>query len=249
MEVTVSIPQRIHGVTVAVGCQNLVSFHLRILSIDILQDIGMNHCMIKGSVEHTFLFFRTSFHQNPAQVFIPFLAGLCTDLIKSRTGRLFRLKIQAGILDADKRNSDADFNGFTFCCVKGKPRAYIVSAHFLGIRSIEFILSGISVPFSFDSLHRPLEFPVTAGGRGLVNTHDKINGEYSLRIVAERTQQLGAFNLTIIDETHGSSGFIGQPFSQIHQQISLSAMESKTGTARTGSSRHLTLDAILGQHV
>ena len=50
-----------------------------------------------------------------------------------------------------------------------------------------------------------------------VDAHDEIDGEHGLRIVAESSQQFGAFQLMVIDKAHGGPALIGEAFTQIEQ--------------------------------
>ena len=187
MNVTVRIPKRENSVTVSICSQYFITLHSRVLPVDILQDIGMYQRMVKGSIKDSFLFFRPAFDKNTRKVLIPTHTGICQYLTEILS-TLFCIQIQAGIFDADKRNSHLHFDLFTFRRVESKKSTDIISGNFLTITGIKFVVSIVRIPFSFNSGHGTLFFPITAGYRLLVDTHYKINGKYCLGVIAESSQ-------------------------------------------------------------
>ena len=187
MNITIRIPKRENSVTLSLCCQNLITFHGGILTIDILQDIGMYQCMVKSSIKDSFLFFRSAFDKDTRKILIPTHTGI-SQYLTEILSTLLCIQIQTGILNAYKRNSHLHFDLFTFRRVESKKSTDIISGYFLTITGIKFVASVVGIPFSFHSGHGTLLFPITAGCRLLVDTHYKINGKYRLGVIAESSQ-------------------------------------------------------------
>ena len=99
MDVAVRVPQREYRIAVMRSGQDGIAFHHRILAVHVLQDVRMNHGVIQSGVEDTLLFLGSAFHQDTAQVFVPFFAGIGTQLVEGRAGRLFGIQVQTGIFN------------------------------------------------------------------------------------------------------------------------------------------------------
>ena len=184
MNITVGIPKRKYGITITFGCQDFITFHCRIFSVYILQNIRMNQQMIKRCIKHSLLGICTTFHCYAWQVIIPFGTCFRMDLLKILSS-LFTIQIQTGIFYAYKRNSHLHFYLFTFFCIEGEISTNVISCYFFSVTSIKFILSLILIPFSLNTHHRTLFLPIPCCRRILLNPQYKVNGEYSLRIITK----------------------------------------------------------------
>ena len=80
-----------------------------------------------------------------------------------------------------------------------------------------------------------------------VDAHDEIDGEHGLRIVAEGSQQFGAFQLMVVDKAHGGPALIGEAFAQIEQQMALACGIGETLTRRAWCGGKLAVDTIFFQ--
>ena len=244
MHVAVSVPQREYGIAVTVGGQGLVALHLRILTAHVLKDVRMNEAVVHRRIEHTLLFFRTALHTDARQVGVPLVAGFRTELFESRAERLFLLQIQTGVLHTDEGHTDTHLDDFILGRVEREPCADIVTTHVTGIRLVKLVLAGGIVPLCLHT-HRTHHLPETTFGGHFVDTHHEIDGEHRIGHIAEGTEQLGAFDFTVIDKTNGRTAFISQAFTEVHQDIALSGGEGETCETGTRSGGQLTLDAVL----
>ena len=206
----------------------------------------MNHRMIQSRIENSFLFLCSTFYQNTTQIIVPFSTGISTQFIKCCTHWLFCFQIQTGIFNTDKRHTDTNFQCFIGLSIKSKPGTDIITTHHTTIIGIKLILSGISIPFSFRSLHWTLLFPISPFFRSFMDSHDKINRENRLWIIAESTEQLGTLYFAVVHKTHGSTTLVSQTFPQVQKDITLTSRERKTCTASMQRSRHFALNIILG---
>ena len=191
----------------------------------------MDQQVIHSGIEHCLLLFRATFNEDTRKIVLPHGTCFGTNLIKSFTS-LFLIQIKTGIGYADKGHSHAYLDGFAFFGIESKPCTNVIATHLLGISSIQFILAGRIVPLGF-YCHRTHLFPVATGTRDFIDTHYKINGKHSLRIIAKSTQQFSPLYLTLIDKTDGSSRFISQPFAKIQQNITFSFRKSETSDSGT----------------
>ena len=204
----------------------------------------MNQSVVHSCVEHALLVFSTTLHADALQVFVPLVAGFCTELVECSAERLFLVEVQAGIFHAYERYTYTYFHHFVFSCVEREPCTYIVATHFLEVRLVDLVLASCVIPCSF-CLHRAHHLPETAFRRYLVDTHHEVDWEYGIRHITECTCQLRTFDFAFVHETYGSTSFVSQTFTEVHQDVTLSSRESETGQAGTWSSCKLTLDAIL----
>ena len=66
----------------------------------------------------------------------------------------------------------------------------------------------VEVPFCFYTLHGTLFLPVSCSFRSFVDTHHKIDREYSLRVITESSEHFHSLYFTIADSTHESTCFV-----------------------------------------
>ena len=224
------------------------AFHHRILTIHVLDDIRMDQQVIHGSIENRFIIVRPAFHHHTRQIVIPHPAGSRTHLIEIEI-RLFGVHIQAGILDADKRDAHFYFDHLVFFSIILEPDADVVTAHLTVVLRIQFIFAGIGIPFRLHSLHLALLLPITGLLGGFAELHHEIDRENGLRVITKCAEQLTSLYFRIAYHTDGRTGFIRQPFTQIQEDIPLPFRESETCQAGAHGGSGFRLDIIFRQDI
>ena len=212
MQVTIGIPQRIYGVTVVFSRLRFSGFHGWVFPVYILEDVRVNQRVIQGSIEHRFLFLCTSFYGDTAQIVVPLFPCTGIDFIES-SSMLLSFQILTGIFHTYKRYTYGHFYLFIFFCIESEPCTDVVASQIPVILRVQLVFAIVFIPFCFHPGHLALEFPIPRLLRSLVDTHDKVDWKYCLRIIAERSQELHTLNFTVIYPAQISSRFIGQSFS------------------------------------
>ena len=247
-DIAVGVPERKDRIAVSVRMADFQAFHHRIFAIHVLDDVRMDQQVVHGGIENRLIVVRPAFHHHTRQIVVPHLAGCRTHFVEIEI-RLFGVHIQAGIFDADKRDTHLYFDHFVFFGIILEPDADVVTAHLTVILRVQFIFAGIGIPFGFHSLHLALFLPVAGLLGGFAELHHEIDRENSLRVIAERTEQLASLYLRIAHHTNGRTGFIRQPFPQIQEDIPLPFRESKTCQAGTHGGGSFRLDVIFRQDI
>ena len=160
---------------------------------------------------------------------------------------LLSFQILTGIFHTYKRYTYGHFYLFIFFRIESKPCTDVVASQIPVILRVQLVFAIVFVPFGFHPRHLALEFPIPRLLRSLVYTHDKVDWKYCLRIIAERSQELHTLNFTVIYPAQISSRFIGQSFSQVHQNMTLPLWKSKAGKPCSQCRSSLYLNIILGQ--
>ena len=182
---------------------HLQALHLRVFSIHILQDIGMDQEVIKAGIENGTLIFRAALDLDTRKILVPHLTCRHTHLVKIKA-RLLRLHVLAGILDADVRDTHLHGDGLILFCLIVKPDTHIIATHLTGITAVNLIFTRIGIPSGLRR-HRTLLLPITSFRGCLAQLHHEINRKDSGRIIAESTQQFASLNLRIIHEANGGT--------------------------------------------
>ena len=117
MYITISIPQREDRITVTLGRQYLITLHCRILSVYILQYIGMNQQMIHSRIENGLLLLRPSLNKNTRQIVVPTFTRFGMYLFKI-LAFLFFIQIETGIFYTHKRDTQFHFDLFALCGIE-----------------------------------------------------------------------------------------------------------------------------------
>ena len=224
------------------------AFHHRIFAIHVLDDVRMDQQVVHGGIENRLIVVRPAFHHHTRQIVVPHLAGNRTHFVEIEI-RLFGVHIQAGILDADKRDTHLYFNHLAFFGIILEPDADVVTAHLTIVLRIQFIFAGIDIPFRFHSLHLALLLPVAGLLGGFAELHHEIDRENGLRVIAERSEQLAPLYLRIAHHTDSRTGLVRQPFTQVQEDIPLPLRESKTCQAGTHGGGRFRLDVIFRQDI
>ena len=88
MHVAISVPKRINGVAITSGGADFCTFHLGVLSVYILQNIGMQLGMVECCVEDTPLGLGAALYGDSAQRLVPLVIGFSPHVVEV-DGRLF----------------------------------------------------------------------------------------------------------------------------------------------------------------
>ena len=245
VQVAVSVPEgedRIAGVTGLHTAHSAV-FHQRILSVHVIQHVGMQEGVIEGRVEDGALVRGAAFNLYAAQVLLPGSIGLLADTAKVKA-LLLGLQVLAGIGDAHKGNTHLHLyllSGLQALIVE--PVADIVSTEFFGVVGVNLILAGIGIPGRLGR-HRALLFPVAGRCGSLAHPQHKVQREHGVPVVAEGAHQLEAFDLRSGNLPHRGAALVGEAFPQVEEDVALAAGERVALQGGTGGGGGFGLDAI-----
>ena len=117
MNIAIGIPERKHCIAVSLCRHNLITLHCRILSVYILQYIGMNQQMIHGRIENGLLLLRPSLNKNTRQIVVPTFTRFGMYLFKI-LAFLFFIQIETGIFYTHKRDTQFHFDLFALCGIE-----------------------------------------------------------------------------------------------------------------------------------
>ena len=249
MQVAVGVPQREHRVAVAfVLRKHAVALHSRILSVDILEDVGMDERVIECRVENGLLVFGAAFDFNSRQVGVPLLPCFLRNGVE-----IFALLLGVEVLTcvgyADKRHAHLHLNHLVVGGVEVHIDANIVAGHLFLIGRVELILPSVGEPFSLFARPFALLFPVTGALWHLVHAHHEVNGEHSLGIIAKGALQFHALILGGTHLFHHRSRLFRETFTKVKQQMAFAFGERKALTGGAKGGGYLGLHAVFHQEI
>ena len=201
--------------------------------------------MVQRRVEDLPLVVRAALDADTAQIGVPSGAGCGVDRVERIAGRLLGLEVAPRVLRRDIRDAHPHLDLLAFGqIVVREPVADVVTGQLAAVFVVEFVLAVVGGPFGLDARHRALLLPVARGPRRLRDPQHEVDREDLLRVVAERAEELHAFDLRVAYAAHHGTRFVRKPLAQVQQQIALACGERIAFDRRTGRSRSLGPDAV-----
>ena len=248
VHVAVGVPQREDRIAVALHGADFGALHDGVLAVDVLQQIGVDERMVKTRVEDLALFARTALDTDAAQVVVPARTRLGAHGVEV-LALLLGVEVHAGVLHRDERDAHLHLDLLALGRPVGEPHADVVTGQLLRIARIELVATAVLVPLGLDALLRGLHLPVADRLGTLVDTHDEVNREDRLRIVAEGAQQLRPLDFRIAHAAYEGARLVGQTLAQVEQDVALAGREGEARHAAAQRGRYLGQDAVLVQEV
>ena len=222
------------------------ALHQGIVAVHVLQDVGVQLCVVQGGVEHALLLLAAAFYGDGAQRLVPLGGGAAADTVEVERG-LLGLQVLAGVGDGDERDAHLHLHLFAGSEVVAEVVAYIVAGQFAAVAGVELVAAVVVVPLGLHTLHGRLFLPVAAALGGFVHTQHEVDGKHGLRVVAEGAAQAVAFYLGVAHTAHHGAALIGEALAQVQQHVALPLGKGVALGGRAERGGHLAVDAVFLQ--
>ena len=247
MHIAISVPKREHGVALSRGLECGAAFHCRIFAVYVVEHIGMYEHVVECGVEYGLLVVGAALNHDARQTFVPTAASLLCHGVERALAELF-IEIFACIFDAYERNAHLHFYLLALGGVEVEIHAYIIASQGLGIILIKFVFACGGIPLGF-GCHGALLFPQTCTCRHLVDAHHKVDREHCIGHIAECAEELDSLIFSSTHAAHLCSGFVGEAFAEIKQDVAFALREGETRHTHARRGCNFGLDAIFAQAI
>src|SRR5690554_5552747 len=135
MHVAVGIPQRENGVARIVRFAGRLTLHHRVLTVHIIQHVGVNQCVIYPGIEDSLKIVATPFGYHCRQYLVPCITGIALHLPEIKR-RLLTIKIKTGIFGTDKGDTYLHLYLLTLLQIESEPRSYIITRNITAVAGV-----------------------------------------------------------------------------------------------------------------